>query len=690
MLLRNPGGLIGLVILVIAVAVAVFGPLLFPTSPWRMVQRPFLPPFTMAGLPLGTDALGRDVMAGIIYGARVSLLVGLVSTLAALAVGIPVGAVAGYFGGRIGDALMRFTEFFQTVPSFALAIVLVAMLQPSIVSIVLAIAIVSWPPVARLVRGEVLSLRTREYVQAAIVTGQTNSWIIWREILPNALSPVIVLASLMVATAILLESSLSFLGLGDPNLMSWGYMVGAGRTVIRQAWWITVFPGVAILISVLALNLIGEGLNDALNPRLEQGRALSMAARHAVTIKDLKLALPPGSDRAYAVDGVSFDLTAGKILCVVGESGSGKSMCAHALMGLLPDNVIAEAGEIVFKGQNLLTLDEGAWLALRGRHIAMVFQEPMTALNPLMRIGDQIAEMFEAHDLLDAEGAKAEGPRPAARGRPAGSGAVDARLSASIVRRPASARDDRDGAGARAGGAGRRRADHGARRHHAGADPETDPRPAAPPQHGGDVHHPRFRRRRRYRRSRRRASARQGGRAGRGGRCPAASATSLYPRAARRRADDAAAEARAARSTGSKAVEVIGLEKTYVIGGGWFRKPRSVQAAKEVSFDILQGETLGLVGESGSGKSSVARLVMRLIEPDRGTVRLGETDLTRDQRQGAAQAAQPHPDDLSGSVRLAQSAPQGRQHHRRRADRAWHGSAASRASAPANCWVWWA
>lgn len=270
-LLRNPAAMIGLAILVIAVGVAVFGPWMFPTSPWRMVQRPFLPPFTLAGFPLGTDALGRDVTAGIIYGARVSLLVGLTSTIFSLAVGIPLGAMAGYFGGRIDDALMRFTEFFQTVPSFALAIVLVAILQPSIGSIVAAIAIVSWPPVARLVRGEVLSLRTREYVQAAIVTGQTNGWIIWREILPNALSPVIVLASLMVATAILLESSLSFLGLGDPNLMSWGYMVGAGRTVIRQAWWITVFPGIAILLSVLALNLIGEGLNDALNPRLAKG-----------------------------------------------------------------------------------------------------------------------------------------------------------------------------------------------------------------------------------------------------------------------------------------------------------------------------------------------------------------------------------------------------------------------------------
>ena len=270
-MLRNPGGMIGLVILAIAVLIALFGPWVFPNSPWRMVQRPFVPPFTLAKVPLGTDALGRDVFAGIIYGARVSLLVGLVSTLVALLVGVPLGAIAGYFGGRIDDALMRFTELFQTIPSFALAIVLVAILQPSIYSIVASIAIVSWPPVARLVRGEVLSLRTREYVQAAIVTGQTHSWIIWREILPNALSPVIVLASLMVATAILLESSLSFLGLGDPNLISWGYMVGAGRTVVRQAWWITVFPGFAILLSVLGLNLIGEGLNDVLNPRLAKG-----------------------------------------------------------------------------------------------------------------------------------------------------------------------------------------------------------------------------------------------------------------------------------------------------------------------------------------------------------------------------------------------------------------------------------
>ena len=145
---------------------------------------------------------------------------------------------------------------------------LVAIFEPSITSIVVAIAVVSWPPVARLVRGEVLSLRTREYVEAATLAGQSNTTIILRQILPNTLSPIIVLASLMVATAILLESSLSFLGLGDPNVMSWGYMIGAARTVIRQAWWLSFFPGVAILLTVLALNLVGEGLNDALNPRL--------------------------------------------------------------------------------------------------------------------------------------------------------------------------------------------------------------------------------------------------------------------------------------------------------------------------------------------------------------------------------------------------------------------------------------
>jgi peptide/nickel transport system permease protein len=270
---RNKGAVIGLVVLVGVILSAIVAPLVFPASPWEMVGVPFSHPFEGDQL-LGTDMLGRDVLAGMFHGARVSLMVGVVSTLVAVLLGVLLGAVAGYYGGAVDDVVMRFTEFFQTIPSFVFAIVLVAIFRPSIQSIIIAISVVSWPPVARLVRGEFLSLRSREFVQAAIVTGQSNLRIIFVEILPNALSPIIVLASLMVATAILLESSISFLGLGDPNLMSWGYMIGAARTVIRMAWWMSVFPGLAIVLTVLAINLVGEGLNDALNPRLAQrGRA---------------------------------------------------------------------------------------------------------------------------------------------------------------------------------------------------------------------------------------------------------------------------------------------------------------------------------------------------------------------------------------------------------------------------------
>jgi peptide/nickel transport system permease protein len=264
---RNKGAVVGAVVLALVVAMAATASLLFPASPWDMAGAPFRRPL-VGGFLLGTDTLGRDIASGIAHGAGVSLLIGLVSTSVALSIGVALGAVAGYYGGIVDDAVMRFTEFFQTIPNFVLLVVLVALFQPSITSIVVAIGIVSWPPLARIVRGEFLSLRSREFVQAAVVLGQSNIRIITTQILPNALSPIIVSASLMVATAILLESALSFLGLGDPNMMTWGYMIGAARTVIRQAWWMSVFPGLAIVLTVLSLNLVGEGLSDALNPHL--------------------------------------------------------------------------------------------------------------------------------------------------------------------------------------------------------------------------------------------------------------------------------------------------------------------------------------------------------------------------------------------------------------------------------------
>jgi peptide/nickel transport system permease protein len=266
---RNRASLAGLVALAGIVVVAVAGPHLFlHQGPFELAGPPFSPP--LGEFLLGTDMLGRNELAGIVYGARTSLLIGLVATLFATLLGILLGGIAGYYGGGVDEMLMRLTEMFQTIPSFLFAILVVAILSPSIHSVILAIAIVSWPPMARLVRGEFRALRNREFVDACISVGMSDSRVILRHILPNCVSSIVVTGSLLVATAILTESALSFLGLSDPNVMSWGFMVGAARDFLQRAWWLCAIPGVAILVTVLAINLVGDGLNDALNPRLRR------------------------------------------------------------------------------------------------------------------------------------------------------------------------------------------------------------------------------------------------------------------------------------------------------------------------------------------------------------------------------------------------------------------------------------
>ena len=262
----RPIPLVGIVIFAVIVALALLAPLLFARGPFTIVGMPLLPPGA-PGLLAGSDVLGRDMAVGLAYGARISLLVGITSTLCAVGIGVLLGAVAGYYGGWLDDLLMRVTEFFQIIPSFVLLMVLVAFLQPSLSSTVIGIALVTWPQVARVVRGEFLSLRGREFVQAARTLGVRDARIIFTQVLPNALPPIIVVGSMMVGSAILTESALSFLGLGDPNLLSWGSMIGGSRSAMWVAWWTTVLPGLAIMVTVLALNFIGDGLNDALNPR---------------------------------------------------------------------------------------------------------------------------------------------------------------------------------------------------------------------------------------------------------------------------------------------------------------------------------------------------------------------------------------------------------------------------------------
>lgn len=269
--LRNPPFLLGLLILLTVAGIAVCAGWLFPGDPLDMVGTPTLWPGQDPAFPFGTDSLGRNVASGLAYGARVSLMVGVSAAAIGLAIGTLIGAVSGYFGGWLDGVLVRLTELFQTVPTFLLVIVIVAIGQPSAPVIALAIGLASWPTVARLVRAQFRSLREAEFITAARSLGYGAPRIIFLEILPNAMAPIIVTASVMVANAILTEAGLSFLNMGDPNLISWGSMIGDGRPLLRTAWFLTAFPGGAIALTVLSLNLVGDGLNDILNPR--SGRA---------------------------------------------------------------------------------------------------------------------------------------------------------------------------------------------------------------------------------------------------------------------------------------------------------------------------------------------------------------------------------------------------------------------------------
>jgi len=269
---KNRLGVGGLVIIVIVFFIAIFAPFLSLYDPGKTdVSLKLNPPSFQHYL--GTDQLGRDVYSRMLYGSRISLSVGFVAVGISILIGILVGAMAGYKGGWVDSLLMRFVDIMLSFPSFFLILTVVAILRPNIYNVMIVIGITSWEGTARFVRAEFLSLRERDYVQAARALGVKDRRIIFRHILPNALAPVFVTASLGVASAILVEAGLSFLGFGvQPPAPSWGNILTEGRTYIFDAWWLTVFPGLAILITVLSFNLFGEGLRDALDPRLRGRR----------------------------------------------------------------------------------------------------------------------------------------------------------------------------------------------------------------------------------------------------------------------------------------------------------------------------------------------------------------------------------------------------------------------------------
>jgi peptide/nickel transport system permease protein len=265
--IKNRAAVAGALMLLSIIIVAIAGPLLLAADPFSMVAAPMSPPFT-EGAPLGTDYMGRDVLTGLVYGGNTTLMVGATAALLSVLIGVGVGANAGYFGGAVDEALMRFTEFFQVLPALLFAMVLVTLFSPSNVTVALAIGMSTWTSTARLTRAEFLKIKQLEFVTAEHAMGSGHMRIMWKAILPNALPPLMVSATLSVGAAILFAAGLSFLGLADPNVMTWGLMIGSSRQYILTSWWAVTFPGIAIFITVLSVTLIGDGLNDALNPRL--------------------------------------------------------------------------------------------------------------------------------------------------------------------------------------------------------------------------------------------------------------------------------------------------------------------------------------------------------------------------------------------------------------------------------------
>ena len=260
---------LGLVILLLLTVTALIGPVIAPFDPEDLeIGRRATAPNSMYWV--GTDELGRDVFSRAVTATRVSLLVGIIAAGVSTLVGILVGSLSGFFGGWLDHILMRITEVFQVVPQFFLAVVLVALFGASVLNIIVAIALLTWPIIARLTRSEFLSLKSRQYVDAAYLGGASNTRLIFREILPNAMGPIIVSATLLVGRAMLTEAGLSFLGLGDPSRISLGVMLYQSRPFVQFAWWAALFPGMMIFLAVLSTNLIGDGLNDVINPHLNE------------------------------------------------------------------------------------------------------------------------------------------------------------------------------------------------------------------------------------------------------------------------------------------------------------------------------------------------------------------------------------------------------------------------------------
>jgi peptide/nickel transport system permease protein len=416
----NPLALFGLGLLGLLTGLALAAPLLPLADPYAVALGERLLPAGSPGHWLGTDQLGRDLLARLVWGTRTSLAVGLFAVLVAALIGTLIGLTAGYFRGWLDGLLMRSIDVLLAFPYLLLALAIVAALGPGLRNAMLAITLVNIPFFARTVRGSVLELAEREFIDAARLSGAGHRRILFAELLPNVLPVVVVLISTNLGWMILETAGLSFLGLGaQPPTADLGSMLGSGRELLTTAPRVAILPGLVILLLVVAINLVGDGLRDLLDPRLsDKATGKLNAPPPAVAegpeprkpallrVDGLSTWFQARSDSYRAVDRLSFTLDRGERLAFVGESGSGKSVTALSLLGLIPEPGRIVAGRVEFDGEDLGRAGTRRLRSLRGDRIAYIPQDPMGALNPLLKVGTQLAETLRAHRPISRSAAR--------------------------------------------------------------------------------------------------------------------------------------------------------------------------------------------------------------------------------------------------------------------------------------------
>ncbi len=412
----------GLIFLLIVIVAAIFAPLVAPHPPDAQDINAINagPSFSHW---LGTDDLGRDILSRLIWGARISLRAAFEIVGIAAAIAIPLGLIAGFFRGAVDSVIMRAMDALFSFPPLILALTVAALLGADVNDASIAIAIVFVPSFVRLLRGEVIAVREEAYIESARSLGATSKRLIGRHVVPNVASPIIIQLALALGFALLTEAGLSFLGIGEqPPTPSWGGMLQEGFQFINSAPWAVLFPGIAIMLTVLAFNLVADGLRDSLGRERPSGSGLvggeregrwRRLARHGAATSEVQLAPEPEAallqvhglriefltrqEWLPVMEDADFVVHRGRTLGLVGESGSGKTVSALAVMGLLPAQVSRVAGSIRFEQRELTSLDQAGLRKLRGNDIAMIFQEPMTSLNPAFTVGNQIAEQVRTH-----------------------------------------------------------------------------------------------------------------------------------------------------------------------------------------------------------------------------------------------------------------------------------------------------